>query len=180
MVIDFIVERSGNVLIVKDNTIPSKVSKTENINTLILKVSSDKISQVKTFDCVAYITRNLKDKELMKLVPADFDTTSFKDGLYTFSLCTNGKTPIEHSYIFYHNILAKYQEVSTKLGYEVNINKYDYIQYINEESASKIEEMRLVGSLIDQLKLQSYNKYDKNTINDLLYKANRLLEIIEN
>lgn len=180
MTIDFIVERSGNELFVIDNTSPSKVSKTENIESLILKVSSDKFTNVKTFNCVAYITRTLKDKELMKLVPIDFDSTYFKDGLYTFTLCTNGKTPIEHSYIFYHNILAKYQEVSTKLGYEVDINKYDYVQYINEESSSKIEEMRLVGSLIDQLKLQSYNKYDKNTINDLLYKANRLLEIIEN
>ena len=68
--------------------------------------------------------------------------------------------------------------MAKSLNYEFDINKVGYIQYLNESSSDKIEEMRLVGILIDQLKLQSYNKYDKGIINDLLYKANRLLEII--
>ena len=186
MMIDFIVQEElvDNKLIIFDNTRPSTVEPGIDIDSLILTVTSDKLSSPKVFDCKQYIIDTLVDKELFTITPELLGLTSFVDGVFVFSLSTNGYSPVEYTYVFYHNILQAFEEKAVALSYNITVSQYNYVQYVNETSKDFLEEMRIVGAIIDELKNQRYITKSLSEIvlivNDLIFKGNRVLEIINN
>lgn len=187
--IDFIIYKESDVkLKVYDYTLINPLTVSPEITSWKLEVSSSKMEEIKYFDIIDYIYNLREENELYIITPEllGFEDI-FTDGLYQFKVDLNVTDTKTIHIILYTNIYKRYKELLTKYNYTFEISSVGYISYVddcdNSGSATKTEEIRILSGLIDQLenyKFLSYTDAVLEEINDIIDKAERIAEILEN
>lgn len=156
----------------------------DNITTWNLEVLPPNVNTVLTFDIIDYIYNYRQLNELYSILPETINQEEkFTDGLYTITINTNNSNLIKtHYIILYSNINSKFKSLLKKYNYKFEVSDVGYINWIDDSSEHYTEEIRILSGLINQLETYSFTGYSstvENEINDILDKANRICEILE-
>lgn len=158
---------------------------TSNINNWVLEVSSTKLSSIVSLDIIDYLYNNRVVNELYIIKPETLGfTDTFTDGLYKLEMKANNDSLSKtHYIILYSNIYTKFKELLVKYNYKFEVSPVGYINWINDSGDCYTEEIRILSGLIDELVNYQFIQYSttvENEINDIIEKANRIAEIINN
>lgn len=154
-----------------------------DIYAMTLDILSSKIPNGKIdnkLDVIAYL-RNQRIQTEIYTITSDIlglgENELITDGVYHIYYDINNAIQKEHTFLIYQNVEKETIALLDKVGYNVEINNYDY-EFVGDYSDSDLERVRLCVSLLDSLKTQSQHP-DEVQANDTLDKLERLLEIIK-
>lgn len=180
--IDFIIQRNSDIeLVIYDYSDILTTSKT--IDNWELHISSNKLKTIVKLNLIDYIYTNRKEEELYIINPEILNLKdTFIDGLYKFEMYINNTLVKTHYVILYNNLYNRLKQLLVKYNYSFTISKVGYINYVDDCSLEKTEEIRILSNLIDKLRIYSFKSYSKENsiiIDDIIEKANRIAEILE-
>lgn len=180
--IDFIVYTTNDSEIkIYDYTVNSPISVNEKIDLWKIVISSDRMNTEVQLDVLDYLHNNRVENELFTITPKTLNQERFKDGLYKVDMVIDNEIKT-HYVILYNVIYNKFRSLLEKYNYTFTVSELGYINYVDDESSYKTEDIRLISGLINQLqtyRFQSYNDTVQLEINDIIDKAERIAEILE-
>lgn len=179
---NFLIYKNSDIeLVIHDYTIDEKLTIEDSITSWKLAVSSNKMKGIVELDIIDYIYNSRIYNELLTIKPSTLNLDSFKDGLYKFEMYINNNIVKTNYIILYTNINNKFKELLTKYNYTFTVSDYGYINYIDDSSEYKTEEIRILANLISELihlKFYRYTSEIQFKIDDIIDKAERIAEII--
>jgi len=149
------------------------------IDNMTMNVTCNRNSINKTFDCKAHILSPERESyEIQVIKPSDFNTTAFKDGLYSFTYTLNA-TSKTNKYILFPVVQAKFDEVVATYNYNVTVGTYN-IEFAGANADTKTEQINIANALLSELKAVNIAIVTETEVNAILTKLERILEIINN
>ena len=129
-------------------------------------------------DVLAYLTSARVDDELYIITPDELglsEETYIPDGLYTFTYAINDIYTKEVKFASILEIEEAYAALLLEVNYEIDVTTNE-VRYAYDTADSKIEEIRIIAALIEQLELEAVTN-DAAKVADIIDKLQRLLQL---
>lgn len=153
-----------------------------NVYSMTLDIISSKIPNGQLsnkLDVIAYLSNQRIQKEIYTITSQTlgFSTSQIiPDGVYHMYYSINNTFTKENVFLVFNTVEKQVNELLEQVNYGIEVGDYD-ISYVGDYSEYDVEQVRLVASLLDNLKSQSQLP-DEVAVNDILDKLTRLLTII--